>query len=176
MARTPAKEDTMHRRHYLLLSVAGAIFLAGCPANSGVIPIGQDTFMVSRQAATGFSGSSTLKAEAFQEASQYCAHLGKLLQVINTHEASPPYIWGNFPKAEIQFMCLDAKDPELNRPKLKKEADTVIQDKQDIHTKEESGKPKDVYTELLKLDDLRKKGIISEAEFEEQKRKLLSGD
>jgi len=101
---------------------------------------------------------------------------GKSLQVINTYEASPPYVLANFPKAEIQFMCLDAKDPELNRPKLKKEADIAIEIKQDIRTKGEPGKPKDVYTELLKLDDLRKKGIISEAEFEEQKRKLLSGD
>ena len=116
------------------------------------------------------------KAEAFQEASQYCAKLGKSLQVISTHEASPPYILGNFPKAEIQFMCLDAKDAELNRPKLRKEADTVIEIKKDIRTKDESVKPNDVYTELIKLDDLRKKGIISEAEFEVQKKKLLSGN
>ena len=156
--------------------IAGAIFLAGCASNSGVLPIGQDTFMVSRQAATGFSGSGTLKAEAFQEASQYCAKLGKSLQVISTHEASPPYILGNFPKAEIQFMCLDAKDAELNRPKLRKEADTVIEIKKDIRTKDESVKPNDVYAELIKLDDLRKKGIISEAEFEAQKKKLLSGN
>ena len=153
---------------------AGAILLAGCASNSGVIPIGQDTFMVSRQAATGFSGSGKLKAEAFQEASQYCEKLGKSLQVVSTHEASPPYILANFPKAEIQFMCLDAKDAELNRPKLRKEADTVIEVKKDIRTKDESVKHKDVYAELIKLDDLRKKGIISEAEFAEQKKKLLS--
>ena len=153
---------------------AGDIFLAGCASNSGVIPIGQDTFMVSRQAATGFSGSGKLKAEAFQEASQYCEKLGKSLQVVSTHEASPPYILANFPKAEIQFMCLDAKDAELNRPKLRKEADTVIEVKKDIRTKDESVKHKDVYAELIKLDDLRKKGIISEAEFAEQKKKLLS--
>lgn len=31
----------------------------------------------------------------------------------------------------------------------------------------------DVYDQLIKFDDLRQKGIITEAEFEEQKRKLL---
>jgi len=37
------------------------------------------------------------------------------------------------------------------------------------------GQPaKDVYAELLKLDDLLKKGIVSDAEFEEQKKKLLA--
>lgn len=33
---------------------------------------------------------------------------------------------------------------------------------------------KDVYTELIKLDELRKKGIISDAEFEAQKQKVLN--
>ena len=103
------------------------ILLAGCASNSGVVPIGLDTFMVSRQAATGFTGTGNLKAEAFREANQYCASQNKSLQVVNTSEAKPPYILGNFPKAEVQFMCLDTKDAELARPKLRKEADTVIE-------------------------------------------------
>src|SRR5271157_3462823 len=100
-----------------------AIILAGCALNSGVVPIGKDTFMVSRQAATGFSGSGTLKAEAFKEANQYCLSQNKVLQIVNTTEAQPPYVLGNFPKAEVQFMCLEPNDSELARPKLKKEAD-----------------------------------------------------
>ncbi|MDW5418510.1 hypothetical protein R6242_18255 [Iodobacter sp. CM08] len=102
-------------------------FLCSCASNSGVVPIGQDTFMVSRQAATGFSGSGVLKAEAFREANQYCASENKKLQVINTTEAQPPYLLGNFPKAEVQFMCLNPNDYELTRPKLKKGADSVIE-------------------------------------------------
>lgn len=157
-----------------LLTIAALMFLAGCASNSGVMPIGKETFMVSRQAATGFSGSGTLKAEAFQEANAYCTNLGKSVQVVGTQEASPPYILGNFPKAEIQFMCLDANDAELSRPKLRKGADTVIEVKKDIRIQTEVAKSKDVYAELIKLDDLRKKGIISEVEFSAQKQKLLS--
>jgi hypothetical protein len=102
------------------------VFLTGCAANSGVIPIGKDTYMVSRQAATGFSGSGTLKAEAFQEANQFCLTRAKEVQVVSTHEAAPPYILGNFPKAEVQFMCLDRNDPALNRPVLRPEPAAVI--------------------------------------------------
>lgn len=104
-----------------------ALLLAGCASNSGVVPMGQDTYMVSRQAATGFTGSGTLKADAFNEANQYCLSQGKTLQVVNTQEAQPPFILGNFPKAEVQFMCLSSNDPELARPKLRKEANTVIE-------------------------------------------------
>jgi hypothetical protein len=102
------------------------MFLTGCAANSGVISIGKDTYMVSRQAATGFSGSGTLKAEAFQEANQFCLTLAKVVQVVSTHEAAPPYILGNFPKAEVQFMCLDRNDPALSRPVLRPEPAAVI--------------------------------------------------
>jgi hypothetical protein len=103
------------------------VLVGGCAANSGVVPIGQDTYMVSRQAATGFSGSGNLKAEAFQEANEFCVSQGKLIQVVSTSEARPPYVVGNFPKAEIQFMCLSRGDAELSRPRLKPGPDTVIE-------------------------------------------------
>jgi len=41
----------------------------------------------------------------------------------------------------------------------------------DIHTKEE--KAPDFYTELSKLDDLRKKGVITEEEFAAQKKRIF---
>ena len=156
------------------LLLSATIIIGGCASNSGVVPIGKDTFMVSRQAATGFSGSGILKAEAFQEATRHCEQSGKFLQVINTFEASPPYILANFPKAEIQFMCLTSADRELGRPKLVVPAETALEIK-DIRTSPiQSTKSKDIYAELLKLDDLRKKGILTEAEFDAEKKKLLA--
>ena len=44
----------------------------------------------------------------------------------------------------------------------------------DVRTKDETDKKPDLYTELTKLDDLRKKGLITDAEFESEKQKLLS--
>ena len=111
----------------LILLFVAMLIVSGCAANSGVVPIGPDTFMVSRQAATGFSGLGTLKADAFQEANEYCLSQNKYIRVVNTSESAPPYVWGNFPRAEVQFMCLDKSDVELTRPKMEKAPDTVIQ-------------------------------------------------
>lgn len=84
-----------------------AIFsLIGCAANSGVVPMGNDTYMVSRQAATGFTGMGTLKADAMREAYQQCQKSGKSVEVVETIDARPPYIFGNFPKTEIRFKCV----------------------------------------------------------------------
>lgn len=80
--------------------------LAGCAANSGVVPMGTDTYFVSRQAATAFTGMGTLKAEAIGEAGQFCGAKGKTAQVVSENDAKPPYIFGNFPKTEIQFKCV----------------------------------------------------------------------
>ena len=70
------------------------MFLVGCAQNSGIIPMGEGNYMVSRQAATGFTGMGTLKAEAMTEAYQQCQKLGKTLRVIKTIDALPPlYSW-----------------------------------------------------------------------------------
>ncbi len=103
--------------------------LSGCASNSGVLPIGQDVYMVSRQAATGFSGSGTLKAEAISEAKIFCDSKRKELKIVSTNEAIPPYIFGNFPKAEVQFKCLTESELESQ---FKNTVDTPPKNKQDF--------------------------------------------
>jgi hypothetical protein len=89
------------------------LLVTGCASNSGVVPAGPDSYLVSRQAASGFSGLGTLKADALLEADSYCKTRSKALKVTSATESQPPYVFGNFPKAEVQFMCLDASDPRL---------------------------------------------------------------
>lgn len=79
---------------------------AGCASNPGVVPMGPDTFFVSRQAATGFTGLGSLKVDAMAEAGRYCAKSGKTVQVVKSTESSPPYILANFPRVEIEFRCV----------------------------------------------------------------------
>jgi len=115
------------QNHMKIYFISAALILTGCAASSGVVPIGKDTYMSSKQAATGFGGLGNLKSELFSDAARYCATEGKTVQVVNTSENAGPYILGNYPRAEIQFMCLHAGDAELQRPKLQKAPDTVIE-------------------------------------------------
>lgn len=70
--------------------------------------MGQGNFMVSKQAATGFPGLGTLKAEVIQEASTYCAKHGKALKIHGMEESKPPFVLGNYPRSEVQFSCVDS--------------------------------------------------------------------
>jgi hypothetical protein len=45
----------------------------------------------------------------------------------------------------------------------------------DVQTTNTTPARPDIYTELMKLDDLRKKGVITEDEFQAEKAKLLNG-
>lgn len=82
-----------------------AFTLAGCAAHSGVTPDGQGGYMISKQAATGFPGPGSLKADLLQEASQYCGSQGREFLLTNATETQPPYLLGNYPRAEINFKC-----------------------------------------------------------------------
>lgn len=88
-----------------LIVLAAATALWGCAANSGVVEVGPNAYLVTRQAATGFPGAGTLKADAISEAGAHCAKEGKKINVTHTEEVQPPYLLGNYPRAEVQFMC-----------------------------------------------------------------------
>ena len=85
--------------------VAVAAIASGWAARSGVVQVGDGRFLVTRQAATGLSGLGTLKADAVREAEAYCKALGKGVEVMRADESKPPYVLGNFPRAEIEFAC-----------------------------------------------------------------------
>ena len=68
--------------------------------------MGNDTYMVSRQAPSGFHGMGKLKADAMHEAYGQCQKENKTVEVLETIDAKPPYIFGNFPKTEIRFKCI----------------------------------------------------------------------
>ena len=83
-----------------------AALLGNCAASSNVAPMGPNKFMISRQAATGFSGAGSLKEEALAEGGQFCTARQKTLEVTDLTEAQPPYVMGNFPRATVQFVCI----------------------------------------------------------------------
>ncbi len=96
--------------------VASVLLVCGCASNSGVVAIGSSIYMVSRQAATGFSGKGTLKADAMKEANDFCIAQNKTMKILSTDEAEPPFIFGNFPKAEVQFSCVESNSSGPTAP------------------------------------------------------------
>ncbi len=82
-----------------------SLLLAGCAANSGVVPVGGDTLMISKQAATGFPGTGKIKTDALKEAGEHCKNSDKSLEIIELDETEGPYVLGKYPRVELTFRC-----------------------------------------------------------------------
>ena len=88
------------------LIVSMALLMVGCAANSGIVPIGNDTFFISKQAATGFTGLGTLKSEAMQEGAVFCGAMSKEFELVSEDNSEGLHVLGNFPWVEITFVCV----------------------------------------------------------------------
>lgn len=168
-----------HRLIFMLGVISIVTIVTGC-ANPGIVPLSPDTYMLSRTDKGGiFGNASAMKADVIREANEFAASQGKIAIPLSM-EVTPLIVGTRFASVEYQFRVVEKNDPEARRVNLVPRPDVVIEKTEktsiDVKTKDQTDRPKDMYAELLKLDDLRKRGILSEAEFEAQKKKLLSGN
>lgn len=164
-----------------LVALLGTSGLPAVAENSpdDIVQLSPDTYMITRISRAGiFASPSKLKAGVIRDANAFAASNGKIAIPLAATE-KPVGGPGQWPSFEYQFRVVDASDPEARRTSLTPRADVVIENNHnitgDIRTKDETPQRRDMYEELIKLDDLRSKGIITDAEFQSQKQKILSG-
>jgi hypothetical protein len=107
------------------LSLFLACFIAAC-ASTGIMPIGKDTYMVSKQSATGFQSAVGVKGEVLAEANEFCAKQGLVMVLVslNTKDGVPGR---RYATAELVFRAVRPEDAENQRPKLERGADSTIE-------------------------------------------------
>lgn len=116
-----------HKQTIGLASVAVFLIatLVAC-ASTGIIPIGKDTYMVSKQSATGYESAVGIKGQILQEANEFCAKQGlaMVLVSLNTKDGIPGR---SYATAELVFRAVRPDDAENQRLKLERGADTTIE-------------------------------------------------
>lgn len=171
--------EVFYKMKVLASTTAGlmALVIAGC-ANPGIVQLSPDTYMLSRIDKAGMFGNpAAFKAKVIQEANDFAAKQGKVAIPLGL-EQTPTYP-GHFGSVEYQFRVVDKSDPEARRTSLTPRPDIVVDSTSritadvNVNTAAKDQKSSDLYTELTKLDDLRKRGIITEEEFNSQKKRLL---
>ena len=159
-----------------MLWATASLALVACAA-AEIVPMGTDTYMISQTSAGGmFTNMGTLKSEVIQRANAFAEGKGKVAVPVAAKETPPAP--GRMPNYEYQFRLVSKNDPRAAGGGLVKTPDIVVENCGQapnvvVNTGSDPSKTKELYSELLKLDDLRKRGIITEAEFEAQKKKLL---
>lgn len=132
---------------------------------------GQNTYTITATASSAFmTDTDRLKDEANAAAVKYCADHGKILKIITLSSKSPHFSLG-YCTGTIVFMALDAGDPALLPPPppapMGAPEAYAAPAPRSLTTDE-------LVAELTKLDDLRKKGILTDDEFQAEKKKVLS--
>jgi hypothetical protein len=140
-------------------------FLGMTPMRAGevspVTPAADGTYTVTAKATHKFTrNTEKLKTEAMKAAEEFCAKEGKQLKVVSMTENRSMYLMGDFARVTLTFKALDAAAMEPA-------ATAAAPAPKHLSTDE-------LEAELTKLDAMRKKGLLSDAEFDALKQKLLS--
>lgn len=77
--------------------------LGGCASTTGIVPIGDDAFMIVREDNGPTASLGALKAATFKDAGVFCAGQGKKLHVLKENDT--PRSFGRFPQTTLQFSC-----------------------------------------------------------------------
>jgi hypothetical protein len=110
-----------------LVAASLVLVLAAC-ASSGPVPIGRDTYMISKQSSTGFHSGASVKADIYREANEFCIRKGLEFQPVKDYskDGVPGYAFAN---AEVVFRCLVDGDTEISRPTPKPMPNVIIENR-----------------------------------------------
>lgn len=160
----------------VLIAIATLMVLGAC-ANPGIVPISDDTYLLSRTDKAGIFGNpSAMKADVMREAEEFAASKGKVAVTVSIRE-TPLIVGQRFASIDYQFILVDKDDPRAKHGTLVRGPDVLIEKKEsnstETKTQDLTNQKHDLYTDLIKLDDLHKRGILTDTEFAEQKKKIL---
>lgn len=171
------------------LAVLTPIYLlVGC-ASTGPVPMGPNKYTISKTSpACGFRDAGGTKADLMAEIAQFCMEKGMEPEP-TAIETVDGVLGRRCASATIEFRCVKAADPDYNPSVQKPDRDInrspmnptnsgqfgnkdagTVKVIQEVQVK----KSGDAYTELKKLKELKDQGIITQKEFDEQKKKILS--
>jgi hypothetical protein len=89
-------------RIWMAVPIVSYLF-TGCASNTGVVSMGEGTYMASRQDNSFGASAGALKAENLKEAAQFCASKGQDFAVISSVDI--PRALGKIPQSTLHFKC-----------------------------------------------------------------------
>ena len=138
------------------------------------VSLGNNTYSIKVEAKNALHrDTDVLRSEANDAAAGYCADHGKVLKLVSLTDKVPTFGLG-YAYAKITFKALNPGDPDLTAAPPPPPGSVVYVAAAPAAPVERHLTTDELYSELVKLDDLRKKGILTDDEFQAEKKKLLT--
>ena len=174
------------RRLLLLPAPVLALLALGCNAPD-IRPLAGDVYVISSSASRYGTGK---REDLIRQAAAYAESRGKTAVAVPVAGTLPGIDRGGV--VEYRFRLVDKggsavpvapaiqeaasaradKAVGAEQPKAKGKPEQLVQEAKPAP---QPDRRPDLYTELIKLDDLRKRGILTDEEFQAQQKKLLDG-
>ena len=155
----------------LIPAALSCVLALGC-LSAKVVPMGGDTYLVSKRSAQlGFGPPEGAKRDVFEVANEFCSAKGMEVEVVNLELENSGF--AKPASASLQFRCVTKGTAKTGAISGTKPSEKPVEKAAEAPY---PSPHRDIYTEILKLDDLRKKGLLTDAEFEAQKKKLLESE
>jgi len=152
----------------IILSIVVFIIISSC-SSTGVIPMSQDSYFIGKKdGSPGVGVSLNNKAKVYQEANIFCNK--KNLEALTLRETVTPAAPGRLGSTELHFKCVQ---PGGTAQPLVKDADKVVNINSNVNVKSKNSNSKGMYIELKKLKELKDSGIITQEEFDIEKKEIL---
>lgn len=150
--------------------------LAGCASNPTPVQLSPGIYYITREDKGGvFGNAEAMKASVINDANAFAKSQGKVAIPVTTH-FTPMYPF-HFATFEYQFRLVDPDSPEAKPTPLTQTPNVRIEQRGrttvEVHGDQDKRTSSDLYDQLAKLDKLHKDGVLTDAEFEAQKKKLL---
>jgi hypothetical protein len=146
----------------LLLNGGIASLRAASPndPNPPIVPQGNDTYVITRGATFFyFRGTAKLVTRARADAQKFCHDLHREMKELSVEEIKAGLVIGDFAKARLTFMALPPGDPALVETRAPAAGNPTA--------------PTPNASDLTKLEDLHRSGVVTDPEFDAAKKRLM---
>ena len=133
-------------------------------------------YTVTKTGTTGFTPVGTLRKQAYKEANDFAASKGMVAEVVSVNETAAGF--AKWPQVDLKFRLVrPGTEGRPSNPTVAASSQVAY----DAEGRPTSGdtavtveKQVDVYAELEKLANLKERGVLTEEEFQAEKKKLLN--
>jgi hypothetical protein len=178
----------IRQRIGILFVVVTALLAAGC-RNPGIVQISPNIYMLSREDHAGIFGSmSKLKAGVISDADAFAEKRGKVAIPLSAkeHQVGTLGDWASF---EVTFKLVDTSDPMVNAASIWTSSSleggqgwrnlggkATVYPAQEVSSDGNKVQSPTIGQQLIDLKKAKDAGAITDAEYQEQKAKLLQSN
>jgi len=161
----------------IIIAMAACVAtFTGCSTGTPVVAASGGAYTVTKSGTTGFTPLGVLRKKAYKEANRFAASKGMVVEVISVNEV--PAGFARWPQVDLRFRLVSSADRDSGTGATvltigNQSSHDAMGNATEAATTIQISKEVEFYNELKRLGELKDKGLLTEDEFQKEKKRLL---